>query len=100
MCAGFLMCGFDTDRASRVAPQESYRNATKAQKPCECQKWHNENDESSLHNTETLSVAVRHARSDEDFVTWPSQGEKKRKQNVNGRNLRLRSLNTIESSTA
>lgn len=82
----------------RRSPTETQQ--TEAQKPGECQKWHNENDESSPHNTETLSVAVRRARSIEDFVTWPSPREKKRKQNVNGRNLRLKSSKRIVSSTA
>lgn len=55
-------CCFDTDRPSWVAPEESSNKPeqTNRQKHCRCQKWHNEDNESTSFTVELLNVVCGH----------------------------------------
>lgn len=67
MCVRFLTCCTDTDRTSRVSPEEhcrstnthTHKKKTDAQKPGECQKWHNENNECRLHTAKDGEGCLR-----------------------------------------
>lgn len=113
--SGFLTCCNDTDRTSRVSPEERSRNTNTfsrackkkwiavAQKPGECQKWHNENNESRLPPAKDVEGCLwPSGKVVFIFITWPPpvMNIKNKKEEVTCVLARILQCNHMKSNLA